>query len=72
MTTQDNLSVYHISPQKQYLMQNESMTHFKQVKDSQVDISELMLPSHSNFNGKNKGIQFKSTIILIIMCNQRA
>jgi len=31
------------------------MTHFKQVKDSQVDISELMLPSHSNFNGKIHG-----------------
>jgi len=31
------------------------MTHFKEVKDSQVDISELMLPSHSNFNGKIHG-----------------
>ena len=31
------------------------MTHFKHVKDSQVDISELMLPSHSNFNGKIHG-----------------
>lgn len=31
------------------------MTHFKKVKDSQVDISELMLPSHSNFNGKIHG-----------------
>jgi uncharacterized protein (TIGR00369 family) len=31
------------------------MTQFKQVKDSQVDISELMLPSHSNFNGKIHG-----------------
>jgi len=31
------------------------MTDFKQVKDSQVDISELMLPSHSNFNGKIHG-----------------
>ncbi|MBZ9631855.1 acyl-CoA thioesterase [Salegentibacter sp. LM13S] len=31
------------------------MTQFKHVKDSQVDISELMLPSHSNFNGKIHG-----------------
>lgn len=31
------------------------MTKFKHVKDSQVDISELMLPSHSNFNGKIHG-----------------
>jgi uncharacterized protein (TIGR00369 family) len=31
------------------------MTEFKHVKDSQVDISELMLPSHSNFNGKIHG-----------------
>ncbi len=31
------------------------MTHFKHVEDSQVDISELMLPSHSNFNGKIHG-----------------
>lgn len=31
------------------------MTKFKNVKDSQVDISELMLPSHSNFNGKIHG-----------------
>ncbi|WP_026934604.1 acyl-CoA thioesterase [Christiangramia echinicola] len=28
---------------------------FKRVKDSQVVISELMLPSHSNFNGKIHG-----------------
>ena len=28
---------------------------FKTVKDSQVVISELMLPSHSNFNGKIHG-----------------
>lgn len=31
------------------------MTEFKHVKQSQVDISELMLPSHSNFNGKIHG-----------------
>lgn len=31
------------------------MTKFKHVKDAQVDISELMLPSHSNFNGKIHG-----------------
>jgi uncharacterized protein (TIGR00369 family) len=31
------------------------MIQFKHVKDSQVDISELMLPSHSNFNGKIHG-----------------
>ena len=31
------------------------MTKFKHVKDSQVDISELMMPSHSNFNGKIHG-----------------
>lgn len=28
---------------------------FKRIKDSQVVISELMLPSHSNFNGKIHG-----------------
>ncbi|MGA8853093.1 MAG: acyl-CoA thioesterase [Christiangramia sp.] len=28
---------------------------YKTVKESQVDISELMLPSHSNFNGKIHG-----------------
>ncbi|NJW55780.1 acyl-CoA thioesterase, partial [Salinimicrobium oceani] len=28
---------------------------FKTVADSQVTISELMLPSHSNFNGKIHG-----------------
>ena len=31
------------------------MENFKSVKDSQVVISELMLPSHSNFNGKIHG-----------------
>lgn len=31
------------------------MEKFKNVKDSQVVISELMLPSHSNFNGKIHG-----------------
>ncbi|MBZ9731043.1 acyl-CoA thioesterase [Salegentibacter sp. JZCK2] len=31
------------------------MTKFKYVKDSQVDISELMLPNYSNFNGKIHG-----------------
>jgi len=31
------------------------MTKFKKVTASQVDISELMLPSHSNFNGKIHG-----------------
>lgn len=31
------------------------MTEFKKVKDSQVSISQLMLPSHSNFNGKIHG-----------------
>lgn len=31
------------------------MTKFKYVKESQVDISELMLPSHSNFNNKIHG-----------------
>lgn len=30
-------------------------TEFKTVEESQVDISELMLPSHSNFNGKIHG-----------------
>ncbi|PTX43300.1 uncharacterized protein (TIGR00369 family) [Christiangramia gaetbulicola] len=29
--------------------------NFKEIKDSQVVISELMLPSHSNFNGKIHG-----------------
>ncbi|MDP5158151.1 MAG: acyl-CoA thioesterase [Flaviramulus sp.] len=28
---------------------------FKQIKDSQITISELMLPSHSNFSGKIHG-----------------
>ncbi|APU69683.1 MAG: acyl-CoA thioesterase [Bacteroidota bacterium] len=31
------------------------MNDFKTVKESQVVISELMLPSHSNFNGKIHG-----------------
>lgn len=31
------------------------MTKFKEIKASQVVISELMLPSHSNFNGKIHG-----------------
>lgn len=31
------------------------MTEFKKVQDSQVSISQLMLPSHSNFNGKIHG-----------------
>lgn len=31
------------------------MTKFKKVTASQIDISELMLPSHSNFNGKIHG-----------------
>lgn len=31
------------------------MTKFKDIKASQVVISELMLPSHSNFNGKIHG-----------------
>lgn len=31
------------------------MTKFKKVTASQVDISELMLPSYSNFNGKIHG-----------------
>lgn len=30
-------------------------TNFKKVEESQVIISELMLPSHSNFNGKIHG-----------------
>jgi len=29
--------------------------HYKRITDSQVTISELMLPSHSNFNGKIHG-----------------
>ena len=28
---------------------------FKHIKDSQITISELMLPSHSNFSGKIHG-----------------
>ncbi len=31
------------------------MKNFKAIKESQVVISELMLPSHSNFNGKIHG-----------------
>ncbi|MFD1095714.1 acyl-CoA thioesterase [Salegentibacter chungangensis] len=31
------------------------MTKFKKIEDSRVVISELMLPSHSNFNGKIHG-----------------
>lgn len=31
------------------------MQEFKRVKDSQVSITELMLPSHSNFGGKVHG-----------------
>jgi uncharacterized protein (TIGR00369 family) len=31
------------------------MTKFKKVTASQIDMSELMLPSHSNFNGKIHG-----------------
>lgn len=31
------------------------MTKFKRIQESQVVISELMLPSHSNFNGKIHG-----------------
>ena len=31
------------------------MSDFKYVKDSQVVITQLMLPSHSNFSGKIHG-----------------
>lgn len=33
----------------------DNMKNFKTIKESQVVISELMLPSHSNFNGKIHG-----------------
>ncbi|WP_339837781.1 acyl-CoA thioesterase [uncultured Maribacter sp.] len=34
---------------------NKQITKFKSVRDSRVSITELMLPSHSNFGGKVHG-----------------